>query len=396
MKPNEESTKLPPFLVDLSAALRKKPPEIPDERLLKGLAGIYWSLGRISESLACLRLIERREELCAPESRIKGYWQLYLGDSEGARKSFERAMSDEPTDPATRLGYAFALFYIGDYEAAARAFQTLADEGAPLNSPPVMAKASSIMAACGRPEGVMMAPLPGLPEGVADVLQLRLLHGLPHAIDGARERLQTIAPEERLPLQRLLADLYLDSDQTNQSLKLLSELLGADAADGATLYLLGIALRRAGGLEESRDAFLNSITLAPLEARAWAGFAACCLELGETEKCVDYYRVAIFLDDANPMFWSDLGAAEGHLKHYEQCREALDRAIRLGHRNFANYFNRGVSSLCLGEADAALADLQSAIAFEPDHPRVAEAESLMKELGYKPPDDPFVFGEIET
>lgn len=396
MKPNEESAELPPFLIDLSAALQKKPPEIPDERLLKGLAGIYWGLGRISESLACLRLIEQREELGASESRIKGYWQLYIGDSEGARKSFERAMSDEPDDPATRLGYAYALFYLSDYEAAAKVFQALADEGAPLNSPPVMAKTSSIMAAGGRPDEVMMAPLPGLPVGVADVLQLRLLHGLPHAIDGARERLQAIAPDERLPLQRLLAELYLDSEQTELAFKLIEELFKSEAVDGPTVHLLGIVTRRAGGLEESRDAFSNAIRLAPLEARAWAGYAACCVELGETEKGVDYFRVAIFLDDANPIFWSDLGAAEGQLKHYEQSRDALDHAIRLGHRNFANYFNRGVSSLCLGEANAALADLQSAIAFEPDHPRVAEVESLMRELGYQPPDDPFVFGEIET
>ena len=46
---------------------------------------------------------------------MRGYWQLYEGQSALARDSFTAALQHEPANPGARLGYGFALFYPVSY-----------------------------------------------------------------------------------------------------------------------------------------------------------------------------------------------------------------------------------------------------------------------------------------
>lgn len=393
MEQNEEAQLPTAHLILVVEALLKDPPEIPDERLLKFFAQYYWAEGRINESLTCLRLIERREELSVSELRLRGYWQLYEGDADGAHKTFSEALQQDGGDAAVRFGYAYALFYLEDYSAAAEVFQRLADEGGPLRCHAIMAAASKAMAAGERPDEIQMAPIPGLSPGLSEVLQIRLLHGPAPAIKEILARLAALAPEERLPLQRLLAELYLEVNQERQAVSLIDELLEGHAEDGVLMFFKGIALRRAGQLEQSSATFFRALMLAPLDARTWGGFAACCLELNESDKAVEIYRAALFLDERNPSYWSELGMAESQLQHYEQARRCFTESLELGLHNFSNYFNRGTCSLYLHDGESALADWQLAIATEPSHPRAAEAAALIRELGGETPDDRFIFGE---
>lgn len=380
----------------LGKSLYKDPPEIPDERLLKALAHHMWSSGRISESITCIRLVEQREVLAPSELNLRGYWQLYLGDGGDAHGTFKAALGQDSSDPASRLGYAYALFYLNEYASAASVFQKLADEGEPLQSPPIMAAACRALAAGGQPEELQMPPLPGLPPGISEIMQMKILHGPAEAIREARARLAQSAPEtDRLPMQRLLIELELEDGQESKIIKLIDELLKKYEYDGLLWFFRGITTRRLNQRDTSHESFSAAVLFAPLEPRTWGGYAAGCLERKEIAEAVKAYRIAIFLDNRNPSFWGDLGICELSRKDYSKARDSISKSIEFGTRSFANYFNRGMCSLHLSEPSAAIADWNRAIAAEPNHTRAAEVRGLIADAGGPSTDDRFVFGEIE-
>jgi len=383
------------LLAPVTGALLKDPPDIPDERILKALAHLLWSDGRIHESLTCLALLEEREELKPPELQLKGYWQLYSGDVEGARKTFAAALKQDNTrHPTSRLGYAYALFHSKDYASAEDVFQRLANEGSSLRSPALMAAASRAMSSGELPKEVPIAPVPGLPPGMSNVLQTKILSGYEGALQQAHAHLTSLPASEQLPLQRLMVELYLNSGQDQEAVALVDKLVASYENDGSLLVLKGMALRGIGKREESHESFLLSTFIAPLDSRGWAGYAAGCLEGGAFDKATKAYRIAVFLDGNNPSYWGDLGISESELKNYSQGRSAISKSIELGLHNFTNYFNRGVCSLYLNEFTDALNDWQMAITIEPQNPRAAEAEKLIQNTSGPPVDNRFVFGDV--
>jgi len=383
---------LHPWLTKIRESLLKQPPDIPDESQLMVLARYNWEVGRIHECLSCVRLMELRDTVTFHELQFRGYWELYKGDAMSALKTFSAALEQDKHDFATRLGYAYALFYLKDYRSAETIFQRLCDDGAPLHSPPVMAAASRAMAAGQRPSEIQMAPIPGLPPGLADLLQNKLLNGPEDTIIQAQTSLSRTPPQERLPIGRLLVEIYLEEGQNKQALYLINELMRAHENDGPLHFFKGIALRRLGQLQESQHSFSKAVELAPLDARPWGALAAGWVELQEYQKSIDTFGVAVFLDDENPNFWGDLGMAESVLEYYEKAMRSFSKSIELGLNNFSNYFNRGICALNLENFEAAIRDLRLAITAEPDHPRANEAKSLIENLGGGTPDNRFVFG----
>ena len=376
--------------------LLKDPPEIPDERLLRLLATYMWSSGRIAEALACIRLLEQREELTLAKLNLRGYWQLYVGDATSARKTFGRALAQDTKDQRSRLGYAYALFYLQDYSFAAGIFQELADEGGSFRSPPIMAAACRALAVGQNPPEVQIAPLPGLPPEVAEIMEIKLLYGTDTAIEKARSRMAGIESKaDRLPLMRLLIDLKLEARQEQEVIELIEDGFKSYPNDGALWLFKGIALRRLSERVSSHECFSKAVEFVPLDPRAWGGFGAGWSELKNFKNAVKAYRIAIFLDESNPNFWGDLGIAEFSQENYLEAMTAISRAIELGMRNFTNYFNLGMCSVYLGESEFAIANWRRAITVEPNHARVEEVRKLIRDAGGPDTDDRFVFGEID-
>jgi tetratricopeptide (TPR) repeat protein len=383
-------------LLQAAESLQRDPPEIPDERVLKVLAQDLWGLGRIAESLACVRLLERLDELTPRELILRGYWQLYVGDGPGALKTFEEIREQDQDDPAARLGYAFALFYQGDYRAAASVFQKLADEETMFKSPPVMAAASRALANGERPDEIQMAPLPALPPGMAEIMQMRIIYGLEVAIGEAEKILAGLpSGEDRLGVERLLVELQLEAGRELQAIGRIEELLKSYPEDGPLLYFKGIATRRLDRRDESHEAFLEAVLFAPLEARAWGGLGAGCLERQRFDQAARAYRVAVFLDKSNPHFWGDLGLCQSCEGRWREAIESFSEAIDLGARTFDNYLNRGVCYQELGEYSSADQDFHRALAVNPNHHRAEELrQSLYRSDDDSESDDRFVFGDV--
>lgn len=383
-------------LLQAAQSLHQDPPEIPDERVLKVLAPDLWSSGRIAESLACVRLLERLDELTPRELILRGYWQLYVGDGPGALKTFEEICEQDPDDPAARLGQAFALFYQEDYRAAERVFQKLADEETPFKSPPVMAAACRALEAGKQPDEIQMAPLPALPPGMAEVMQMRILYGLDVAIREAEKILSGLPwGEDRLAVERLLIELELEASRELRAIGRIEELLKSRPEDGPLLYFKGIATRRLDRRDASHEAFVEAVLFAPLEARAWGGLGAGCLERQRFDQAARAYRVAVFLDKSNPHFWGDLGLCQSSEGQWREAIASFSEAIELGVRTFENYLNRGVCYQELGESGSADQDFHRALAIDPSHRRAEELrQRLYRSDDGSEGDDRFVFGEV--
>jgi tetratricopeptide (TPR) repeat protein len=375
-------------------ALQTQPPQIPDERVLGPLAQHLWGNGRISEALACLRLLKMRAPLDVPYAMMQGYWQLHEGQSALARDSFAAALQREPANQGARLGHAFALFYLEDYVGAVRLFRELADQAAPFQSIPVMARASEAMVAGKNPDMINIAPLPGLPPGMAEAMQIRILEGAASAIARARSWIER-DPDHSLPLQRLILELHLEIGLDRAAEVLSDHLTNAYPDDGPLLFLRGLALGRAGRKDESHDAFtMAAWLLAPLEARAWGGTAAGLVERNELDDAVSSYRVALFLDDSNQNFWGDLGQIELVRGHHQPAYHAFSKAIDLGARTFINFFKRGLCSLQLGHDLESVKDWARAIQVDPRHPKVADILEMVASRAAPQSDQRFPFGAI--
>jgi tetratricopeptide (TPR) repeat protein len=259
-----------------------------------------------------------------------------------------------------------------------------------------MAAACRAFLAGERPEEIQVAPLPDLPEGLAAVLQIKLLHGPEAAIRQAEARLGSVPPGvPRLPLQRALIEMELEADRDAQALPLLEEALAGNPQDGMLWYFRGIATRRLGRRDESHTAFTQAITLAPLEPRCWAGFGAGWLERGQYGHASRALRVACFLDRNNALFWGDLGQSEAARGHYEEAKESLTKAIDLGMGKFTNYLNRGICSQRVGDVSAAVVDWRLALAVDPNHARAEEVRKLIGKDDGTDWGQQFVFGDVE-
>lgn len=380
--------------IEISKSLSQDPPQIPDERILKLAAQDLWALGRITESLTAIDMLERLEELTPRELNIRAYWQLYLGQMAEARATFETLLEKDSQDPAAHLGYAFTLFYLDDYQAAEQVFQQLIDEGLPFTSPPVMAAACRAMRAGQQPEQIQVPPLPGLPKWMGEILQLRILEEDQSAIRQAEAVLSnSLSDEDRLPIERALIELLIEADLIDLAFNRLNDLLKQFPEDGPLWYFQGIAARRLGQRNPSHKAFSMAIFFAPLESRAWGGFGAGLLERRQSADALKAYQVALFLDSKNVNFWGDLGLCQSMLNQWREARDSFSQAIKLGAATFNNYLNRGVCSENLGDSHEAFSDFQMALVVDPNHRRAGELRQRLYGKDGSNADDRFVFGD---
>lgn len=379
------------YRVQSTLVLGQNPPEIFDDGFFSLLAMYLWTRARINEALACFNFIERQRNLLPEELNIRGYWQLYKGESKQALQTFEGALDQLPDEVSLLLGKAFALFYLENYNEALKIFQNLINQSTKFSSPYKMAAACKAFVEGRKPEEIQLAPLPGLPTKISQTYQLLILKSLPEVIYQAKIWLNTIPTAEQFPLQRLLIELKINNSEEAEALELINPLLKIYREDGLLWRYKGVVLSRLNQPEKSHEAFGQAVRFAPFDSNAWAGFAAGFLVQKKFEKAIKNFRIAIFLEENISHFWSDLGQVYGSIENYSEARKAFTKAIHLGEQSFQNYLNRGICSVYLGESNSAVKDLEIAIALQPDNSRIKEIQEIISKLGIKI-DDRFKFG----
>jgi tetratricopeptide (TPR) repeat protein len=384
--------------IGVCASLAHDPPTIPDDQILIPLSLGLWSTGRVSEAVTGFRLLDRSGALPLKGILAWGWWLLSEAELDKAEDLFSRARKIDPEEDEASLGMAFLRFYQEDYSAATALFSSLAVRDK-FSSPKVMAPATKALAEGRRPGSIQVAPLLGLPPGLAQVYQKRQLEGKEAAIQFAQSQIPLGPRENLLPVQRLIFEWQLE-DLKADALQLRSDLEGLlknHPEEGRLWQFLGIVLRRLDLRAESRDAFEKSTSRAPLDAGTWAGYGASLMEAQEMEQASHYYETAVFLNPDDVQYQKELATCYAVLEQWKKASERFTEVAKRGGSSFDLYFNRALCLLKLGDLGLAMEDLRAALEIEPTHRRADEARELLQvggSAGVTSTDDRFRFGDL--
>jgi tetratricopeptide (TPR) repeat protein len=376
-------------------SLCRRPPQLPDEQILAALSLALWNLGRVSEASTAFRLLDQSGTLPFAAQLAWGWWLLHEGELDKVEVLFTQALESEPNNDQARLGMAYLRFYQKDFRAAASLFLDLSDRGQ-FSSPRVMARSALDLAEGRRPTKIEVAPIMGLPPGLAHVLNTRLIQGKNAAIEYVQSMLP-LAPEENLlPIQRLVLEWELEEPGPDLAARMrpeLEALLQEHPNEGKLWQFYGVVLRRLNLRRESLDAFHHATKCAPLEPGTWAGVGASLMETGELEKSIAYYETAVLLEPAQGQYLAELATCLAGLKKWESAIAKFTDAFKLGVATFDLHFNRGLCRLELGYLSLAMEDLRAALEIDPAHRRAAHARELLQ-FDHAGEEDRFRFGEL--
>jgi tetratricopeptide (TPR) repeat protein len=143
-------------------------------------------------------------------------------------------------------------------------------------------------------------------------------------------------------------------------------LTAADAFETAIQYY------RAGQLASAQQMFCYVLALAPEHAETLHFLGGISLQLGESEKAVEFFRRAAQAQTANPVFWNDLGATCIAAGRFAEGAAAIEQALRLRPDYPEAYNNLALASLQTGDVARAVECYEHAIRLRPDY---AEAYS---------------------
>jgi tetratricopeptide (TPR) repeat protein len=133
----------------------------------------------------------------------------------------------------------------------------------------------------------------------------------------------------------------------------------------------GLQAHHQGRIDSACNAYREALAIAPDHPQALYLFGTALLQLGETERAVEYLERATRRRRDNAAALSNLGQAYFALRRYEQARQAFHRASRLEPRDVQHQ---------LGVATA-LAMLR----------KFGDAEALLRKLSVRFPDEPLVW-----
>lgn len=278
---------------------------------------------------------ERAAELLAA-----GRERLAAGDSAAALAALDEAARIDPRHAEIHFRRGRALFALGRFDEARRAFVTAKDEDvAPLRATERIHAAVRRVAA---ERDVPLIDLPGLLHA-----ESRRLHG--HDILGDEVMLDHVHPD--VPVHDLVARQVLE-----------------------LLVGQGVARPAPGWSEARRQALYDGVVgaldreeharrdLSLAKVLGWAG------KLEEAEAPLE--RAAAVLAE-EPEAHLNLGIVYQRTGRIEQALAALDRAVELAPDWAMVRFNRGVALAAAGRLDEAVAELETAVRLQPDY---AEAQ----------------------
>ncbi len=132
-------------------------------------------------------------------------------------------------------------------------------------------------------------------------------------------------------------------------------------------YGLGIALQRAGKLEEAIAAYRQVIKLQPDSASAYYNMGTALSDQKKLEEAITAYRKAIELDPKDAAAYNNLGLVLYGLGKKEDAIAAVRKAIELDPKLAQAYNNLGNALSELGKKEDAIAAYRQAIKLQPDY-----------------------------
>lgn len=139
------------------------------------------------------------------------------------------------------------------------------------------------------------------------------------------------------------------------------------------LHLLGMAERRNGRTEASRQAFEAALALAPDNPEVHKQYAGLLNDLGEILAARDHYRRTVELRPTDAEAWLQLSLAEHATGSPARAREAVETVVRVAPDNAHAWTMLGWSRHADGDGEAAAEAFEKALALQPNDPLVVRA-----------------------
>lgn len=133
-------------------------------------------------------------------------------------------------------------------------------------------------------------------------------------------------------------------------------------------YLLGLALRRTGAIEDAVTELERSLELGPAAPKSWVALARCELDRGESAAARTAVDTALELDLDSADAWQVLGRVELSEGSAEQAEAAFSKALQRDPDLAWAANNLGYTRILQERFEDALAPLQDAVASGVDEP----------------------------
>jgi len=249
-----------------------------------------------------------------------------------------------------------------------------------LVSPQLMASAAEDLAEGRRPEQIEIAPIPGLPPGLAQLLQKRTIDGVKAAIEYGQRVISSGLATSPLPIQRTMLEWRVKNINEEPIEPLCSELqalLEQHPLEGRLWQFYGIVLGRQGLSTDSVNAFYRATAYSPLEAGTYAGVGASLMESQEYEYALPYYGIALSLQPDNGFYHYEMALSHAGLRRWQQAIEKFTDALNVGVVMFEVYFNRGLCYFYDGDNVKGTQDFRKALETDPSDYRCAQVREIL-------------------
>jgi protein O-GlcNAc transferase len=201
-------------------------------------------------------------------------------------------------------------------------------------------------------------------------LTLRTLRRLPEAVD-AYEKALAAAPDY-YDARYNLGVVLLDMQRSADALAAFDAVLPLRPSDPELLNNRGVALWNLGRPADALASLDKALAVEPGLAEAWGNRGLALKDLARLDEALACFETVTRLSPDNPVGWNSRGSVLRELKRYDAAIEAYGRAIALNPNYAEALNNRGYTWWAHKlEYAPALADLQRALAIDPDHPYAA-------------------------
>ncbi|MDB5733695.1 MAG: hypothetical protein JWN16_332 [Alphaproteobacteria bacterium] len=226
-------------------------------------------------------------------------------------------------------------------------------------------------------------------------LTLRTLRRLPEAVE-AYEKALAAMPDYG-DARYNLAVALLDQQRSADALAAFDAVAPLRPNDSELLNNRGVALWNLGRPAEALASLDAALALEPGFAEAWGNRGLALKDLARLDEALASFETVTRLAPKNPVGWNSRGSVLREMKRYDAAIEAYSYAIAL-HPAYAEALNnRGYTYWAHKlEYAPALADLERALAIDPDHPYAAGEILHLKMYGADWRDFEAAKAEIET
>lgn len=146
----------------------------------------------------------------------------------------------------------------------------------------------------------------------------------------------------------------------------LHALLERDPRNATWLFVLGTVLRREDHLDESFDAFSDSVHLMPSFAETHGQLAYYFYRSDDADNALAEARTALSIDPANAEAYRFLGLAHYADGHYEAALNAYEKSLEREPDNADVYFDMGITQRDKGDLRRAVIAYHHALTLRPD------------------------------